>query len=67
MQRVVDEAKYVLAILRRTRDQMTSNPSLFDPGAQQRIAEEIARIEDVLRSAQSELMVGSAEQKFKAA
>jgi hypothetical protein len=64
MQRVVDEAQYVLALLYRTRDELSANPELCDPGAQERIDEAIARIQAVLRSTRSELV---AEQKLKAA
>jgi hypothetical protein len=64
MQRVVDEAQYVLALLYRMRDEVSANPELFDPGAQERIDEAIARIQAVLRSTRSELVV---EQKVKAA
>jgi hypothetical protein len=37
MQRVVDEAEYVLAVLRRMLKQVTANPQLFAPHAQQEI------------------------------
>jgi hypothetical protein len=64
MQRLVDEAQYVLALLYRMRDEVSANPELFDPGAQERIDEAIARIQAVLRSTRSELVV---EQEVKAA
>ena len=64
MQRVVDEAQYVLALLYRSRDEVSANPELFDPGAQERIDEAIARIHAVLRSTRSELVM---EQEVKAA
>ena len=64
MQRLVDEAQYVLALLYRMRDEVSANPKLFDPGAQERIDEAIARIQAVLRSTRSELLV---EQNVKAA
>jgi hypothetical protein len=43
---------------------VSANPELFDPGAQERIDEAIARIQAVLRSTRSELLV---EQNVKAA
>ena len=52
MQRVVDEAEYVLRVLRRVRGEASSNAELFDPDAGKRIDEAIARVEDVLRQAQ---------------
>lgn len=52
MQRVLDEAEYVLTVLRRMRGEAFANPELYDPDAQQRIEEAIARVEDVLRNAQ---------------
>ncbi len=64
MQRLVDEGQYVLALLYRMRDEVSANPELFDPDAQERIDEAIARIQAVLRSTRSELVV---EQKVKAA
>ena len=66
MQRQIDEAEYVLAILYRIRDEVSASPKLFDPGAQQRIDEAIVRIQDVLRSARAQL-IWSVEQKVKAA
>ena len=65
MQRLVDEAEYVLTVLHRTRNEAAANPELYDPDAQERIDEAIARIEEVLRDAQ--LQVRSAEQNVKAA
>ncbi len=67
MQRIVDEAEYVLAALNRMRDEVSADPKLFDPDAQERIDEAIVRIEDVLRSARSQLMTWNAEQEVKAA
>jgi hypothetical protein len=64
MERLVDEAQYVLALLYRMRDEVSANPKLFDPGAQERIDEATARIQALLRSTQSELVV---EQEVKAA
>ena len=67
MQRVVEESEYVLVFLRRMRAEVSANPELFDPDARARISEAIARMEDVLRSARSELMICSVEQNAKAA
>jgi hypothetical protein len=67
MQRIVDEAEYVLANLYRMRGEVSANPKLFDPDAQERIDEAIVRTQDVLRSARSQLMILSEEQKVKAA
>jgi hypothetical protein len=67
MQRVIDEAEYVLAVLYRMRDEVSANPKLFDPDAQGQIDESIARNENALGSVRSELMISSAEQKVKAA
>jgi len=65
MERLVEEAKYVLAVLYRMRDEVSANPKLFDPEAQERIDEAIVRIQDMLRS--TRLMIWSTEQKAKAA
>jgi hypothetical protein len=64
MQRVVDEAEYVLAALHRMRDAVSADPTLFDPDAQQRIDEAIVRIQGLIRSTQLQL---NGEQKVKAA
>jgi hypothetical protein len=64
MERLVDEAQYVLATLYRMRDEVSANPELFDPGARERIDEAIARIHAVFCSAGSDLMT---EQEVKAA
>jgi hypothetical protein len=44
MQRVIDEAEYVLAALYRTRDEESANPKLFDPDAQAQIDASVVRI-----------------------
>jgi hypothetical protein len=67
MERVVDEAHYVLTVLYRMRDEIFANPELFDPDAQERIDEAIARIQTGLRSARLELTIGRVEQEVKAA
>jgi hypothetical protein len=48
MQRVVDEAEYVLTVLYRMRDAVSENPELYDLDAQKRIEEAIARVIDEL-------------------
>jgi hypothetical protein len=56
MERVVDEAQYVLTVLYRMRDEVRkTRPELFDPDAQERIGEAIARIQTGLRSTRLEL------------
>lgn len=64
MQRVVDEAEYVLTVLHRMRTEACCNPELYDPDAQERIDEAIARVEEVLRETHPN---GYAEQSLKAA
>jgi len=66
MQRIVDEAEYVLAALYKMREEVSANRESFDPDAQERIEEAIVRIQEVLRSARSQLM-WSMEQEIKAA
>jgi hypothetical protein len=66
MQRIVDEAEYVLAALYKMREEVSANRESFDPDAQERIEEAIVRIQEVLRSARSKLM-RSVEQEIKAA
>jgi hypothetical protein len=56
MERVVDEAKYVLAVLHRMRDEVAADPKLFDPDAQERIDDAIDYVQHVLRMARSELI-----------
>jgi hypothetical protein len=67
MERTLDEAEYVLAVLYRMRDEVSANPSLFDPGAQERLDEAIVYTQDVIRSARSQLMICRVEQEIKAA
>lgn len=55
MQRVVDEARYVLAVLHRMREEISANPELYDPDAQKRIDEATARVENLLRDAELKL------------
>jgi len=66
MQRIVDEAEYVLAALYKMREEVSANRESFDPDAQERIEEAIVRIQEVLRSARSQLM-RNVEQEIKAA
>lgn len=47
MERVVEEAEYVLAVLYRMRDEVSADPKLFDPDAQEQIDEAIVRMKDV--------------------
>lgn len=63
MQRVIDEAEYVLTILQRMRDESCSHPDLYDPGAQKQMDEAIAHVEDVLRNARSILRGGGQSPK----
>ena len=67
MERTLDEAGYVLAVLLKMRDEVSANPTLFDSGAQQRMDEAIVYVQDVIRFAQSQLMICRVEQKIKAA
>ena len=67
MERVVEEAEYVLGVLSRMRDEVTANRQLFEPDAQERIDQAIARVQCVLRMASSELMTPRVEQEVKAA
>ena len=67
MERVVDEAQYVLTVLCQMRDEVLADPELFDPDAQERIDEAIARIQTGLRSTRLELTIWRVEQKVKAA
>ena len=59
MQRIVDEAEYVLRNLCRMRDEISAHPQDFDPDAQARLAEAIARIQAVLEPTRSPLMVSN--------
>ena len=65
MQRMIDEAEYVLRVLHRMRDEASANPELFDLDASKRIDEAIIRVEDSLQQAQ--LMVCEAKQDLQAA
>jgi hypothetical protein len=67
MERVVDEAQYVLTVLYRMRDEVSADPELFDPDAQERIDEAIARIQTGLRCTRLELTIWRVEQEVKAA
>jgi hypothetical protein len=50
MDRLADEAEYVLEILYRMRDEVTANRTWFAPDAVERIDEAIARIEGVAKT-----------------
>ena len=67
MQRTVDEAEYVLAVLQRMRCEVFANPELFDRDAQRRIDEAIVCIQQVIRSTQTQLMICRAQNETKAA
>jgi hypothetical protein len=67
MERTLDEAEYVLAVLQRMRGTVSANPELFDPDAHVRIDEAIIHIQKVIRSNPSELTNSSVEQEIKAA
>lgn len=53
MDRLADEAEYVLAILYRMRDEVIANRAWFDSDALERIDEAIARIEGVAQTLQA--------------
>ena len=53
MDRLADEAEYVLTILYRMRDEVIANRTWFDPDALERIDEAIARIEGVTQTLQA--------------
>ena len=67
MERTIEEAEYVLAVLHQMRCEVSTNPALFDPDAQVRIDEAVFYVQDVLRSIRSQLMTPRAEQPIKAA
>ncbi len=65
MQRVIDEAEYVLDVLLRMRDEVSTDPALYDADARQRIDDAIDRVNNQLR--QARWIVHSEEQSRKAA
>jgi hypothetical protein len=67
MERVVDEAEYVLAILYRTRAEVSANPNSYAPDALERIDEAIAHVQDVLRSARARMALQRVPPESKAA
>jgi hypothetical protein len=67
MERTVDEAEYVLAVLQRMRCEVFANPELFDRDAQRRIDEAIVCIQQVIRSIQTQLVICRAQNETKAA
>ena len=62
---VIDEAEYVLTVLHHMRNQARWNAELYDPDAQQRIEQAIARVEEVIRETQPKAC--TAEQSSQAA
>jgi hypothetical protein len=64
MERQMDEAEYVLAALYRMRGEVSTNPSLFDPDAQERIDEAIVRVEEAFAFTRPQL-ISSMEEKSK--
>jgi hypothetical protein len=67
MERTIEEAEYVLAVLHQMRGEVSTNPELFDSDAQERIDEAVVYMQDVLRSIRSQLMTPTVEQQIKAA
>jgi hypothetical protein len=47
MDRLTNEAQYVLENLRRAREEVTAHPELFDPDALERIDKAIAAVREV--------------------
>lgn len=66
MERLIDEAQYVLRALYQTRDEVSANPNSFAPDAAERIDEAIAHMHDVLRSARASVAFQSVPQEPKA-
>ncbi len=50
MDRLTDEALYVMGVLYQMRDKVTENPDLFLPGALDTIDKEIARYEGLVQA-----------------
>ena len=67
MERTIEEAEDVLAVLHQMRCEVSTNPEMFDPDAQERIDEAVFYVQDVLRAIRSQLMTPTAEQPIKAA
>jgi hypothetical protein len=67
MERTMEEAEYVLAVLHQMRGEVSTNPQLFDSDAQERIDEAVAYVQDILLSIRSQLMTPTVEQQIKAA
>ena len=63
----MDEAEYVLAALYRMRDEVSANPILFDPDAQERIDEAIVRMKDVFLGSTRPPMISTVKEMVKAA
>jgi len=55
MERVIDEAQYVLAALYRTHGEVSANPTLFAPDARKKIEEAILQVRETLRVTGSQI------------
>jgi len=66
MERIIDEAQYVLAALYRTRNEVSTNPTLFAPEALKTIEEAISRVSETLRVTGAQIGLRP-EQESKAA
>lgn len=67
MEQIMEEAEYVLTVLRQVRGEVSTTPELFDPDAQERIDEAVLYVQDILLSIRSQLMTPTVEQQIKAA
>jgi hypothetical protein len=67
MERTMEEAEYVLAVLQQMRGEVSTNPELFDSDAQERIDQAVSYVQDILLSIRSQLMTPTVEQQIKAA
>ena len=67
MQRLLDEAEYVLAVLCRMKEEVSAHPEWFDPDAQERVDEAIVRTQAIVCSARRALTTWSVKQSLKAA
>jgi hypothetical protein len=67
MEQIMEEAEYVLAVLRQMRGEVSTTPELFDRNAQERIDEAVLYVQDILLSIRSQLMTPTVEQQIKAA
>lgn len=67
MERLIDEAEYVLRILCRMRDEVSANPEWFEPDARERIDKAITRIQLSFRPEGNEFACSSVKATVKAA